>query len=154
MAEYDVIDEAIIDADTATTYNALLDELRGLTKWWKPYCEGKPKGDIPVGQVGAIFDITVRHTGTIRATAKITEIVENQLIRYDYIEGDWVGKGEWTFEPTNGKTRIRFRWRTRANSLLMKLTSPFLDIGKFHSEVMQAGYEGLKKHLESVKSPV
>jgi ribosome-associated toxin RatA of RatAB toxin-antitoxin module len=153
MAEYDVIDEAIIDADTATAYNTFLDEVRGLTDWWKPYWESKLRGDIPVGEVGAVVDITVRHAGTTRFTAKVTEMIENQLIKVDFIEGEFLGDGEWTFEPVDGKTKVRFHWQVRANSLPIKLVDLFMDIGKLHSEVIQAGYKGMNEYLESMKVP-
>ena len=148
MAEIDVVDEAIIDADPTTVYEALLDEVKGSTNWWMPHWEATPRGDTSAGQVGGIVDITVRHAGTTRFTAKTTEVIENQLIRVEFVEGDLVGEGEWTFEPENGRTRIRFRWKVRPNRLLPKLMSRFIDIGKVHSEVMQAGFEGLSEYLK------
>ncbi len=147
--EFDVVDEAVINADPATVYNAFLDEVKGSTNWWEPHWNAKSRGIIPTNQVGNILDITVRRPGKkLRFSTKTTEIIENQFIRVEYIEGDFLGDGEWTFEPENGKTKIRFRWRARPNSLLLKLISRFIDIEKGHSEVIQAGFEGLNKYLK------
>jgi hypothetical protein len=148
MSEIDVVDRAIIDADPSTVYEALLDEVRGSTDWWVPYWQAKPRGNKPVGQVGTVIDITVRHGGTTRLTAKATEIVEYKSMRLEFIGGDFVGEGEWSFEPANGGTEISLRWKVRPNRLLTKLVSRFLDIGKLHSEVMQAGFKGLNEYLK------
>jgi uncharacterized protein YndB with AHSA1/START domain len=151
MAEIDVVDEAIIDADPATVYKALINEVKGSTHWWMPYWESKPRGDITVGQVGAITDITAHSAGTTKFTVKTTEIIENKLIRVEFVEGDFLGDGEWTLVPENGKTKIRFRWKVRPNRFLTKLMSRFVNIGKIHSKVMQAGFEGLNKYLKQKK---
>jgi ribosome-associated toxin RatA of RatAB toxin-antitoxin module len=98
--------------------------------------------------VGAILDITVHHAGTTRFAAKTTEIIENQLIRVEFVEGDFVGEGKWTFDPENGRTKIWFRWKVRPNRLLTRVISRFIDIGKLHSEVTQAGFEGLNEYLK------
>ncbi len=151
--EIDVVDEAIIDADPATVFKALLDEANGSTNWWVPHWKAELRENASYGQVGSIIDITVRRPGKkIRLTSKTTEIIENQLIRVKFIEGDLVGDGEWTFEPVNDKTKIRFRYRARTNNLLFKLISRLIDIGKAHSEVMQAGFEGLNKYLKHEKA--
>jgi hypothetical protein len=77
MAQIDVVDEAIIDADPASTYDAdpastydaLLNEFRGSTDWWMPHWEARPRGHIPVGQVGAVVEIIARGSGTSMFTA-------------------------------------------------------------------------------------
>jgi hypothetical protein len=81
MAQIDVVDEAIIDADPASTYDALLNEFRGSTDWWMPHWEARPRGHIPVGQVGAVVEIIARGSGTSMFTAKITQVIESQLTR-------------------------------------------------------------------------
>jgi hypothetical protein len=99
-----------------------------------------------------MFDITVRHRFTSKFTGKITEIVESKLIKYDYVGGDFLGYGEWTLEPLDGQTRLRFRWNTRSNRFLINLVSPFYDIAKDHSKVMELGFQGLSNYLRKLAS--
>ena len=145
------MDEVVIDADPATVAKAITDEAAGKTHWWLPLWEAKQRGDIPPNQVGGIFDITVHgRRGTVKFTAKTTEIKEN-MARVEYVEGAFRGEGIWTFEPVDGKTRLRFRWRVRPSGWLLRLLAPFIDIGQSHHEVMKAGFEGLNQYVKHLK---
>jgi hypothetical protein len=111
-----------------------------------PYWESKLRGETPIDREGAIFDITVHGSRTPRFSAKITKIVEGKLIEVEF-GGDFVGTGTWTFEPTDGKTRVQYRWNVRPKRLSFVLASPFVDIGKMHSDVMQKGFKALNSYL-------
>jgi len=126
MSEFDLVDEAIIDADPATVARAIRDEAMGKTHWWLPYWETKPRGNIPTDQVGGMTDITVHKGVTVRFTAKTVEVTEN-LLGLEYVEGAYRGEGIWTFEPVDGKTRLRFRWRVQPTGWLrwlLRFASP------------------------------
>jgi hypothetical protein len=113
-----------------------------------PYFESKLRGDMPIDHEGAIVDITL-HLGngvTSKMTAKITKIVEAKLIEEE-IAGGSVGTGTWTFEPTDGKTKVQYRSNSRTNSLLATLVSPFVDFGKGHSDITQKGFQALNSNL-------
>jgi carbon monoxide dehydrogenase subunit G len=113
-----------------------------------PYLESKLRGDIPIDHEGAIVDITL-HLGrgvTSKMTAKMTKIVEAKSIEEE-IAGDSVGTGTWTFEPTDGKTKVQYRFNARTNRLLATLVSPFVNIGKGHSDMMQKGFKALNSYL-------
>ena len=111
-----------------------------------PDLESKLRGETPIDREGTIFDLTAHSLGTPRWASKITKIVEGKLIELEE-EGDFVGTGTWTFEPTDGKTKIRFRWNVRPKRLLFVLVSAFVDIGKLHSDVMQKGFKALSSYL-------
>ena len=152
MSEIDVVDEAIIDADPATVAKAITDEAAGKTHWWLPLWEAKQRGDIPPDQVGGIFDITVHgRRGTVKWTDKTIEVTEN-MVRLESFEGAFRGEGTWTFEPVDGKTRLRYRWRVRPSGWLLRLLAPFIDIGgRSHHETMKAGFEGLNQYVKHLK---
>ena len=86
MPRYDVVDEAIIDADSSAVFKALLDSYAGISSWWMPYFDTKLRGDEKTIQKGSVFDITVRHRRTSKFAGRIMEIVENKLIKYEYLE--------------------------------------------------------------------
>ena len=151
MPNIDVIDEVIINSTPSEVCKAILNEAEGKTNWWMPHWESKLRGNIPINEVGAIFDMTVHRTGKPRLSGKVTEIVEGRLIKTE-LSGDFEGTGEWTFEPMKGKTRLQYRWTVKPKKPLFRLISPFMDLGKSHSEVMQRGFEALEIFLTKKSS--
>jgi hypothetical protein len=146
MSKIDVVDEVVIDSPAIVVFKAVLNEHAGVTHWWMPYWESRLRGETPMDQEGAIFDITVHGKHTPRFSARITKIVEGKLIETE-VEGDFAGTGTWTFEPIDGKTKVRFRWNLRPKRLSFVLVSPFIDMGKIHSEVTQKGFRALNNYL-------
>ena len=141
MPKIDVIDEAVIDAPPMVVYKAILNEYAGVTHWWMPILEFKLRGDMPIDREGAIVDMTIRNRGvTSKVSVKVTKIVEAKSIEMEFA-GDFVGTEEWTFEPTDGKTKVQLRLNGRTNRLLFSLVSPFVNFGKGHSDVMQKGFK-------------
>ena len=142
-------DGALIDAPPGEVYRAILDEYSGVTQWWKPYSEQKLRGTIPIDHEGAIVDLTIRSErakGTPRFSYTLTKMVEGELIDVR-VDGDIVGTGEWTFEPVDGKTRVTFKWDVKPRRLFYRMVSPFVDMSKIHSEVMQYGFKALSSYL-------
>jgi len=147
MPKIDVLDEAVIDAPPMVVYKAILNEYAGVTHWWMPILEFKLRGDMPIDREGAICDITAHgHGATAKFSCKMTKIVEAKSIEEE-IAGDFVGTGTWTFEPTDGKMKVQYRFNVRTNRLLFSLVSPFVNIGKGHSDGMQKGFKALNSYL-------
>ena len=148
MPNYDILDECVIDSQPVVVYKAVLNEYAGVTHWWMPYLEFKPRGNIPVDREGAIVDISIypKSRTNSKLSAKVTKIVEAKLIEYA-ISGDFVGTGKWTFEPTDGKTKVQSRFNVRTNRRLFSLVSPFVDFKKRHSDVLQKGFKALNSYL-------
>jgi uncharacterized protein YndB with AHSA1/START domain len=148
MARYDVVDEAIIDATPSTVFKAIMDELGGITKWWMPHSEYKFRGNTEkVNQKGAIIDITIHSIVTSKFSERFTDIIQDKLIKVEIFEGDFLGNSEWTFERIDGRTRVRYRWNAKSNRLLFTILSPFVNIEKIHSNVMQQGFKALNNYL-------
>jgi hypothetical protein len=146
MPEVDVLDEAVIDSPLMVVYKAILDEYAGITHWWMPYRESKPRGDKSIIREGAIVDVTVHGTVTVKFSEKMTKIVEAKSIEVEFA-GDFVGTGKWIFEPTDGKTKVQFQFNARPKRLSFIILSPFVNLGKRHSNVMQKGFKALNNYL-------
>jgi len=146
MPRIDAVDEAVIDSPALVVFRAILDEAAGVTHWWMPHWESKLRGETPIDRVGAVFDISIHGRGTPRFSGKITKIVEGELIEVEF-GGDFVGTGTWTFEPVDRGTRVRYRWAVKPRRLSFVLLSPFIDMGKAHSDVMQKGFKALGNYL-------
>ncbi len=153
MLEIDTEDEAIIDAGLATVRQAIIDETAGRTHWWLPEWQARPRGGAAPDHVGAMVDITVRKGVTVRFTARMTEIDERH-IRSEYVAGAYRGIGTWEFEPVDGKTRARFRWRVRPTGWLSWLIrlEPARRRGQAHHQVMVDGFTALTQHLAARQS--
>ena len=149
MPKFDVTDEAIIDAPPFEVYTAVLNEFAGVTNWWMPYLGFKLRGDTPVDREGAIFDYIVfpkSRTKSSKISAKVTKIVEAKSIDLE-LAGDFVGIERFTFEPTDGKTKLQIRFNARTTRLLVSFVSSFVNIGKGHSDVMQKGFKACNSYL-------
>jgi hypothetical protein len=143
MPKYDVTDEAVIDSPPMVVYKAVLDEYAGVTNWWAPILEFKLRVDLPIDHEGAIGDMLSKGA---KCSFKVTKIAEGKSIEMD-IAGDLVGTGTWTFEPADGKTKVKYRSNVRTNKALFSLVSPFVNFGKTHSDNMQKGFKALNNYL-------
>jgi uncharacterized protein YndB with AHSA1/START domain len=146
MAKIDVTDETIIDGPPSVVYNAFLNELFGVTKWWMPHIRFNPVGSI--AKEGSVCDATINPESktSLRCSVKVTKLVEDNLIELEYA-GDFVGTGVYIFEPKGGKTVTKFRFIVRPKKLLFRLIAPFVDTAKAHSQVMQLGFKACNNYL-------
>lgn len=141
-----VVDEAMIDVSPDKVYNAVLDEFTGVSHWWMPLVDIKPRVDTPLRKTGMITDVTIHDATTTRFSWTVTKLAEGKSIDVDY-NGDFVGTGQWVFEPVDGKTRVKYIWNGRPVRLLLVLASYIADIKKNHSKVVQTGYKGLNEYF-------
>lgn len=142
-----VVDEAIIDADPLAVFKALIDESNGRTHWWMPSLEAKPRDGKPIGEDGSIIDITVHRFGTPKFAVRLARAVAGRALTWEVFEGDSLGVGEWTFEAVGpGKTKVVFRWDVVPKRALYRIF-PSSMLGRVHSGVMKAGFEGMNRYL-------
>jgi len=151
MPKINSLDESVIDASPMVVYKAVLNEFGGVTHWWMPIHESKLRGDVPIDQVGAIVDIAIHRTGNAKFSYKMTKLDEGKSIEME-IAGDFTGTGSITFEPTDEKTKMQFRWDVKISKLGFVILSPLVNIGKGHSEVIQIGFKALNSYLNENKS--
>jgi uncharacterized protein YndB with AHSA1/START domain len=148
MPKFDTLHEVVIDKPPMVVYKAILNEFSGVTHWWMPPHESKLRGNVPIDHEGAIVDITIHRSGTPKFSYTLTKIVEAKSIEMT-VAGDFVGTAKWTFEPTDGKTKVQFQFNVRTNRLLFSLVSPFVNIEKNHSDVMEKGFKELESYLNT-----
>ncbi len=154
MITIDVEDTALIDAEPAVVRAALADEIAGRTRWWSPYLQSKQRGSIPVDQVGGMMDGVIHSGGSARFTARVMDISDHHL-RIEYVDGDFRGEGTWTFEPQDNKTRVCFHWHVIPAgwlSLLLRFGPANAGIADSHHALMRAGFAGLNRHFQSLRS--
>jgi len=148
MPKTDVVSEAVIDSSPMEVYKVFLDEISGVTNWWMPYMKYELRGDIPIDHEGAVFDATISPKSRMNAkfSSKVTKIVEGKLLEDD-ITGCFIGTGKWTFEPTDGKTKVQFRINARTNGLIYSIFAPFVNYEKNHTDIMEKGFKALNNYM-------
>ncbi len=151
MTSYDVVDTVIIDADPATVFTALMDEVQGVTGWWAPHFRSRPREGTPVGRVGGVVDVRIRWIVRLWFSARMTQVEDNRRLVVEFFEGHFLGVGIWTFEPAGEGTRIHFRWTVRSNHWIYPTFCRIVDFGKIHSNVVQAGFEALARHVRQLR---
>jgi hypothetical protein len=148
MPRIDAIDEVIINSSPMGVYEALLNEVSGVTDWWMPYMKFKLRGDIPIDHEGAIYDAIISPTSrmNVKFSAKITRIVEGKLIEEE-VSGCFIGTASWTFEQVDGKTKAQHRFNARTNGIVYSIFAPFVNYEKNHRDIMQKGFKALNSYL-------
>jgi len=144
----DVVVETWIDAPLDEVYEALIAEAEGTTAWGAPHWRAEVRGGLPPDRVGGLMEITVRPSSqdqTVRMMARTAEVVPGRLIRFEYIEGDFLGEGVLTLEPERKGTRVVFRFAARPTSWKLKVLSPV--VKRSHSAAVRAGFAELERHL-------
>ena len=63
------------------------------------------------------------------------------------LAGDFIGVERYTFEPADRKTKVQLTWVGATNMLLFSLFSPFANVGKEHSGVVQKLFKACDSHL-------
>jgi uncharacterized protein YndB with AHSA1/START domain len=159
MGRYDVVDEIVIAAPAEAVWNALIDEARGDSGWWRPYVELCRGGDASVDQPGAVLDIAVHPDGERRRpieprfSSRTVEVEPNRRLRGEYFAGWFRGTSEWVLEPVEEGTLVRFRWAARTHGILPTLLGLFVDVGERHSEVTRKGLASLARYVLARAAP-
>jgi hypothetical protein len=159
MGRYDVVDEIVIAAPADVVWNALLDEARGDSGWWRPHVELRRRRDAPVDQPGAVIDIAVHPDGgrqrpiEPRFSSRTVEVERNRRLRGEYFAGWFRGSSEWLLEPVEGGTLVRFHWAARTHGIVPTLMGRFVDIGERHSEVTRKGLASLARYVLARATP-
>ena len=149
VPKIDVTDEAVINAPPSAVYKAFIEEVAGKTHWWMPALAFHLKGDVPMGQEGAVFDIIAHPESRMKAkfSCRLRKVEEAKRVEVDIFAGDCIGNGLWTFQEVDGKTKVAIRFNVRTNNVLVSLFSPFVDLAKNHSEAIQHGYRACNSYL-------
>ncbi len=147
MSKYDVTDVAVVNASRETVFNAIADVFDGRADWWSPHLTSKIRTGNSSREVGAVFDITVNDTIRLRFTGNTIEAQRPEMLSVRYVSGDLRGRALWTFDELDGKTQIRLQWQADPSSLMLKIVSLFVSVGKRHSVVMQKGFAQLSAYV-------
>ncbi|MDV2979898.1 alpha/beta fold hydrolase [Pseudarthrobacter oxydans] len=151
-AGYNLVDQAVIAAPPAKVWEALIAELSGASGWWNEKNSFTPTHLRP-GTEGALTEIAVRPNGMgkpgpeLRFTAKTTRVVPAELLRMDYVKGNFSGSGTFRLRPAgHGRTSLSMEFRASPEGWL-KLLAMAKDVGAEHSLGTAAAFRKLNRQF-------
>jgi hypothetical protein len=148
MSQLDVIDEALIRAEPAVVFDAIVALMAGETSWWAPHLYVRLVGEKTPEIVGRQAEISI--PGRARFVARVDEAIAPSRMQVSYVSGDFRGQGLWTYESAPGGTLIRLHWQADPTRWWMRwLTAA---ITRNHSRVMQLGFRALDAHLAQARA--
>jgi hypothetical protein len=148
MSQLDVIDEAVIGAECAVVFDAIVELMAGGASWWAPHLYVRLIGEKQPAIVGRLAE--VRIPGRARFVARIEEAHAPSRLRVKYVSGHFLGDGLWTFEAVPGGTRIRFHWQVDPARWWLRWLASTVE--RNHSRVMQIGFRALNAHLAQARA--
>jgi uncharacterized protein YndB with AHSA1/START domain len=93
--------------------------------------------------------ITIQNGAFVKWLARVSAFEPNKRIAIDYIDGAWVGKTVWKFEPEDGKTKLTLAIDLEINKPWLRFFSKFVNFSKRHSEQMKHVFRSLEHYLGS-----
>jgi hypothetical protein len=147
--DYHFITHWRMQAPLRQAYDILGDAL-GLVRWWPSvYLDVKELAAGDERGVGRVIDLYTKGwlPYTLRWKFTVTDVQD-----WGYslqAEGDFVGRGIWTFEQDGEWVNITYDWKVHAEKPLLKFFSPLLKpIFSFnHRWAMKMGEESLRLEL-------
>lgn len=139
-------------AATPEEVTAILSDAPDLVRWWPSvYLSIAPVAAADAAGLGGSFDLYTKGWLPYTLRWRMT-IVATDPPRGFGLEasGDFVGRGEWTFTPSEGGTDITYDWRIRADKALLRSFSFIMKpiFGRNHEWAMARGLESLRLELD------
>ncbi|GAA1646896.1 SRPBCC family protein [Actinoplanes couchii] len=159
MTSYDIINEAVLDADPDQVWAALIAELNGARAFWVPANTFQP-GTTPPEQAGGETVVTVHTKGVdkggpkLRFTSRTVAVEPGRRLAGEYVSGAFLGTSEFLVEPLpDGGTLLSMRFAARPNGFVKQLAK-LADIGAEHAKATSAAFAKLASLLGSTPSVV
>ena len=152
MHRYDLIDEAVLDAEPGAVWDALVAELNGAARWWTPKNTFRP-GAAPPERPGGEMHVGVHPNGAgrpgpvLRFTARTTAAVPGERLAFDYVDGVFRGRAAITLTDVGGgRTRIAMHFVAEPAGWV-RVLAKVKDVGLEHSKGTQEAFANLNALL-------
>ena len=156
MAEYDIINEVVVDAPPARVWAALIAELSGAGRWWVPANTFRI-GALPPDAVGGETLVTVHTKGVgnggpkLRFTSRTDVVEPERRLSGTYVDGVFRGTNEYLLEQLpDGRTLLAMHFRAAPHGV-GKLLGKVADIGGEHLKATGAAFGRLAEVLATEK---
>ena len=78
---------------------------------------------------------------------KIISLVPAQAICVEYVNGDFVGFGEFKFETKGSDTNVIFSWNASIHSKRLKVLTKLLPVKNIHFFIVNLVLKNLERYL-------
>jgi len=78
---------------------------------------------------------------------KIVEIDPPRIIKVEYVNGDFLGYGEFMLDNIGNKTQVTFFWDSKLNSKRVKLLTKLLPVKYIHWLIVNLVLRNLARHV-------
>ncbi|MFN8671640.1 MAG: polyketide cyclase [Candidatus Sericytochromatia bacterium] len=147
---YHFITNWVVKGTVEEVFNIILDA-KSLVEWWPSvYLDIKTVNEPDEKGKNGRFSLLTK--GFLPYTLKWDfipiEIIKNEKIEL-IAEGDFSGRGIWTFEQDNDFVKIKYDWKITANKPILKMLSFLLKpiFSANHNWAMDMGLESLKLEI-------
>lgn len=145
---------------TPKEVSEILADAVDLPRWWPSvYLEVKVLEPGDQSGIGRVVDLYTKGwlPYTLRWQFRVTAVDPHKRIELE-AQGDFVGRGIWTFEPDSSDPKwvnVTYDWKIRAEKPLLRILSPLLKpiFGANHQWAMARGYESLLLEIQRRRAP-
>lgn len=156
MSTFKVVSQRTVAGTPGQCWQAILDEVEGRSRWWQPYVVQNIHPGQGADRLGSEIDIAAnadghpeRVWGTATWVSRLTEMVPERRLTWEYVEGSFRGSITWTLAPVgDDHTHITVQWYadpTGAN----RVFASFYDEPADHARIMEYGFDGLESYIAS-----
>lgn len=145
------------DQTTCEEISDVLSRAEDLPRWWPTvYLSVKVVAPGDVRGIGKRVELHTR--GWLPYTLRWSFVVIESRTPHGFTldaQGDFVGRGAWTFTPDAGGVRVVYDWGIRAEKGLIRTLSPVLKplFAWNHHWAMRQGQESLRRELARRRAP-
>ena len=139
---------------------AILDEMEGRSRWWRPYLLLRHRPATPHEAPGCVVDVlansaghTERLIGTTRWGWRLDVLEPGRRLRWSLIDGDYRGWMEWTLEAAdNGATHIGVSgWLTPRGWNRMRALA-YDEIFEV-TRLLRRGFDAMSRYIDTLAPP-
>ena len=139
---------------------AILDEMEGRSRWWRPYLLLRHRPATPHEAPGCVVDVlanaaghTERLIGTTRWGWRLDLLEPGRRLRWSLIDGDYRGWMEWKLEPAdNGATHIAVSgWLTPRGWNRVRALA-WDEVFEF-TRLLRRGFDNMSRYIATLAPP-
>ena len=158
--EANLLMTARVRATPSQCTQAILDEMEGRSRWWRPYLLLRHRPATPHEVPGCVVDVlanasghTERLVGTTRWGWRLDALEHGQRMRWSLVDGDYRGWMEWRFtEADNGATHIGVSgWLTPRgwNRVRALAYDEIFEV----TRLLRRGFDAMSRYVDTLAPP-
>ena len=158
--ETNLLMTARVRANPEECTRAILDEMEGRSRWWRPYLLLRHRPATPHEAPGCVVDVlassaghTERLIGTTRWGWRLDVLEPGRRLRWSLVDGDYRGWMEWTLDAAdNGATHVGVSgWLTPRgwNRVRALAYDEIFEV----TRLLRRGFDAMSRYIDTLAPP-